>query len=137
MEVGCDMDGKRSRPALKNTRRPRKNTYRRRPPFLPKANAGETLVEAIVSFALVIVVLLGVMAILQTAIALNRHALTRMEELETDTAAIEADKGPASTATPDGSLTLDFGDSQLDVPVQIRDGAQIDAYMPVPGGYLS
>lgn len=129
MEVGRHMDGKRNQSAIKK--------IRRRTAFLAGNSRGETLVEAIVSFALVLVVMLGVMAILQTAISLNRRASARMDELEADTAAIEADQGPLSSAQPDGELILDFGDTQIEVPVVLHEGDLLNAYMPIPGGYLS
>lgn len=95
---------------------------------------GETLVEAIVSFAVILIVLLGATVLVQSAINLNRRAYESMEALEMDMAAIEKDNGPTSAAAPDGALRLSVGDVLIDVPVLQKEQGQLRYFMPIPGG---
>lgn len=82
---------------------------------------GETLVETIISFALILLVLTTVTAMVQVSIRLTGRAAERAAALELACAAIEDGAG---TGTPlEGELVLTLPDkSRLSMPIQIYTG---------------
>ncbi len=65
---------------------------------------GETLIETIVSFAIVLLTLTTITAVVQLCIGLNNRAMTKAEALETGTTALES--GALETAEGAGRLIL-------------------------------
>jgi hypothetical protein len=79
---------------------------------------GETLVETIISFALVLLILTTVTAIVQVGIRLNGRAAERAAALELACAAVE--DGEEKDAPLGGELLLTLPDkSQLSMPIRI------------------
>ncbi|MBC8531067.1 hypothetical protein [Gehongia tenuis] len=99
-----------------------------------KKNGGETLVEAIISFALVLIVLLSVTTMVRASISINRTAGERMAGLETEMSAIEEDGGPAASDTANGSVAVEFLGERIEVPVVIKTEGDLTYFAPIPGG---
>lgn len=99
-----------------------------------KNNSGETLVEAIVSFALVVIVLLSVTTMVRASIAVNRTAGERMSELEAEMSVIEGDSGPAAADTANGSVAVEFAGERIEIPVVIKTEGKLTYFAPIPGG---
>ncbi len=98
-----------------------------------KKNAGETLVEAVVSFALVLIILLSVTTIVRTSIFINRTAGERMAGLEAEMSAIEGDAGPAASDTANELVVVEFAGERIEVPVVVKTKGEITYFAPIPG----
>ncbi len=98
-----------------------------------KKNGGETLVEAIVSFALVLIILLSVTTMVRASIAVNRTAGERMSELEAEMSVIEGDSGPAASDTANELVVVEFAGERIEVPVVVKTKGEITYFAPIPG----
>ena len=99
-----------------------------------KKNGGETLVEAIVSFALVLIILLSVTTMVRASISINRTAGEKMAGLEAEMSAIEGDGGSAASDTANGSVMVEFLGERIEIPVIIRTEGELTYFAPIPGG---
>lgn len=98
---------------------------------------GETLVETIVSFAVVLLTLITITAVVQLCIRLNNRAMERAEALEEACASIERGED-GGIAPRSGALTLTVtegdGTDVIVLPIEIFEGGPIGWFRPSEAG---
>lgn len=93
-----------------------------------RATSGETLVETIVSFAMVMLILMAVNTIIGFSTSMARRAMDTAAALEEHIAHIEQD-GPAQGAGND-TFRVQFGDQWCSQGVVTRQQGPIDYFLP-------
>lgn len=87
-----------------------------------KLKKGETLVETIVSFAVVMTLMAFVLVIIRSAIALNNRSSALLSSLETSCTEVEADAGTtvSETASVVFGLSIDGANTSIQVPLIVK-----------------
>lgn len=92
---------------------------------------GETLVETIVSFLVVLLTLVMITTVVQLCIRLNNRAMDKAKALETATDAIEQSVNIPAAKSGAMTLTMPDGDS-FTIPYNLYSGDLLTYFTPIP-----
>lgn len=102
-----------------------------------KNKAGETIVEAVISFIILLIILLAVATMIRGATSLNRHGKDVSEELEKAIQTVQEDKGTVMSENGEMVITLsDFGysETQIQCPIVVKSADPFVYFAPKTGG---
>lgn len=91
---------------------------------------GETLVETIVSFVIVIIALAAITALISSATTMNRKAQEKSDAIETAATKVEQNAGADQG---DGALTLTIGGKPVEMAIKVKDADLFTYFSYVPG----
>lgn len=94
---------------------------------------GETLVETIVSFVIVITALAAITAMINSATTMNRKAQEKSDTIEAAATKVEQNAGAAAG---DGTLSINMDGTQLEIGIEVKNADLFTyfTYIPRKGG---